>query len=129
MKHALITTVFVASLVASPALTQQSEHEHGHPNDVQNDQSDQHGHGAKMRDSGVMQKYRRQMQELMQQVRCAEDLAERVQLRIEHQKTMDNCLSTMMERCHQHMAIFHNMIERMSARPEIQEHYWGSPRP
>lgn len=141
MKHALITAVFVASLVASPASAQQSEHQHGQPDDAQNDRSGQHGHGAMMQDSEAMQQHRKQMQqmrELMQQARVAEDPEERARLLAQHQEMMGNRMAammgdgdraTMVERCHQHMTMLHDMMEQMSARQEIEEHYWGSPEP
>lgn len=141
MKHALITAVFVASLVASPASAQQSEHRHGQPDDAQNDQSGQHGHGAMMQDSEAMQEHRKQMQQmrkLMQQARVAEDPEERARLLAQHQKMMGNRMAAMMhdgdrtvmiERCHQHMTMLHDMMEQMSARQGIEEHYWGSPEP
>jgi Spy/CpxP family protein refolding chaperone len=132
MKHALITAVFVASLVASPAMAQQSENQHGRPDDAQNDRSGQHGHGAMMQDSEAMQEHRQQMQqmrELMQQARIAEDREERARLLAQHQKMMGNLMAAMMERCHQHMTMLHDMMEQMSARQEIEKHHWGSPEP
>lgn len=141
MKHTLITAVFVASLVASPALAQQSEYQHGQPDDAQNDQSGQHDHGAMVQDSEAMQEHRKrmkQMRELMQLARVAEDPKERARLLAQHQKMMGNRMAAMlgdgdraamMERCHQHMTMLHDMMEQMSARQGIEEHYWGSPEP
>tara|TARA_R110000787_G_scaffold15508_11_gene47903 strand:+ start:319 stop:717 length:399 start_codon:yes stop_codon:yes gene_type:complete len=132
MKHAVITAAFVASLAASPTLAQQSEHRHGQPDDARNDQSCQYGHGAMMQDSEAMQEHRKQMQqmrELIQQARVAEDPEERARLLAQHQKAMGNRMAAMMERCHQHTTMLHDMMEQMSARQGIEEHYWGSPAP
>ena len=141
MKHALITAIFVASLVVSPASAQGSEHQHGQPDDAQNDQNGQDGHGAMMQDPEAMQEHRKQMQqmrELMQQARVAEDPEERARLLAQHQKVMGNRLAAMMregsrtamtDRCHQHMSMLRDMMEQMSARQEIEEHHWGSPPP
>lgn len=137
MKHALITVVFVAGLVASPALAQQ----HGQLDDAKNDQSGQHGYGAIMQNSEAMQEHRQQMQkmrELIQQARVAEDSEERARLLGQHQKIMGNRIAAMMghgdraavmERCRQQVMMLRDMMEQMSARQGIEEHYWGSPEP
>ena len=141
MKHALITGVFVASLAASPVLAQQSEHQHGQPDGTENEQRGQHGHGAMMQDSEAMQLHRKQMQqmrELIERARVTEDPEERARLLAQHQKMMANRMAEVVgdgdraaikERCHRHMTMLHDMMEQMSARQGIEEHYWGSPEP
>ena len=127
MKRIIFATVFAAGLVTSPALAQQTQHQHGAATNKAGQQTP--GSGM-MISSETMQDHRQKMQEmrtLMQQARATTDPAERQRLMTEHRQKMQEQMASMMQgdnaammtACQEHMAMMHDMMGQMGAREEM----------
>jgi protein CpxP len=136
MKHAIFTALLAAGLATSPAVAQQSQHQHdtSAPAEAQPGQGGmmQGGmmQGGMMQDSEAMQAHRQKMQEmqaLMQKAHATTDPAKRQQLMAEHRQMMQAKMASMMLRdnaammqaCQERMAMMHDMMGQMAAEQEM----------
>jgi protein CpxP len=131
MKLAFFTALLATGLAASPAVAQQSPHQHGTSAAAQA-QPGQGGmmQGGMMQASAAMQAHRQKMQEmqvLMQKAHATTNPAERQRLIVEHREMMQAQMGTMMrddnaammQACQERMAMMHDMMAQMAAEQEM----------
>lgn len=131
MKRAMLTALLAAGLAASPAVAQQSQHQHptSAPAEAQPAQGSMI-QGGMMHDSEAMLAHRQKMQEmqaLMQRARAATNPVERKRLMAEHHQMMQAHMANMMkgdsaammQACHERMAMMQDMMTQMAAEQEM----------
>jgi protein CpxP len=119
MRRAIFTALLAAGLAASPAVAQQSQHQHGigAPAEAQPVQGSMM-QGGMMHDSEAMLAHRQKMQEmqaLMQRAHAATNPVERQRLMGEHRQMMQAQMVNMMKR----MAMMQDMMMQMAADQEV----------
>jgi protein CpxP len=130
MRRAIFTALLAAGLAASPAVAQQSQHQHGigAPAEAQPVQGSMM-QGGMMHDSEAMLAHRQKMQEmqaLMQRAHAATNPVERQRLMGEHRQMMQAQMvnmmkddKAMMQACHERMAMMQDMMMQMAADQEV----------
>ncbi len=127
MKRIAFVTALAMGLAASPALAQQTQHQHG-PASAEKAHPEQ---GGGMRgESEAMQQHSEKMEEmraLMKQAHPATDPAEHQRLMGMHRKMMHERMTSMMQSdhaammqaCQERMAMMHDMMGQMAAEHEM----------
>jgi protein CpxP len=127
MRRAIFTALLAAGLAASPAVAQQSQHQHGigAPAEAQPVQGSMM-QGGMMHDSEAMLAHRQKMQALMQRAHAATNPVERQRLMGEHRQMMQAQMvnmmkddKAMMQACHERMAMMQDMMMQMAADQEV----------